>query len=283
MGFLSDVRKSLTGSGGQTTRSSTVSKPAPFTPEQDELRKIALSVGETGLENLLRSTEFQQLLFRDASFDPSRIDVAGEESAFRGVASQDELLTAELDRIRRGATPTAGQEQLINRIAEERISAGQSDIQAALRDNLRLLREELAPAAGLRPGDSPIIDRGGRLATESLRLSERLASGARGDAAQALLQFPLQSGALQSQQTQAQQGISLALQDFQNRLRSEDFQRRLAAGQLGLSLATIQPSNIGFVPPGTETTSETRGFVPSGGSGIMGGIGQGIGTLIGKS
>lgn len=251
------------------------------------MRGIAQETGELGIENLRDITDFFRSDIRDVSVaPPSRVDIAGEELTFEGLQAQRDLLQAELDRIGRGAEATPEQRELIGRIAEERISAGQADITNALQENLRLLRSELAPSIGLRPEDTPILDRGNLLARESLRESGNLVSEARAGEAAALLNFPLAESELKSSQTRGQQSINLALQDFQNRLRTEAFQRRLATGGLGLSLAGVQPSPIGFTPPGQITKSKSSGAATPGVAGesfiqFSQGFGQGLGSMIG--
>jgi len=103
--------------------------------------------------------------------------ITGQRDFIEGILAEQENLTE-------------GQKALISRAANNAISLGRGDIQTGLRDNLEILREELAPARGLRSTDSPIIDRGSKLALDSLRLEERLASNIRGAESAALIDLP---------------------------------------------------------------------------------------------
>lgn len=130
-------------------------------------------------------------------------DVRGRDT---GLRTQDqELRDIARQGIESGFAATPEQARLIEQIASGQIASGTSDIEAAFGRSLGLVREELAPSRGLRSTDSPIIDRGGVLAGENLRLQQQLISGARTQQAQNLLNFPLQAGALQQQSIAGQQ------------------------------------------------------------------------------
>ena len=214
------------------------------------------------------------------------------QEAQRSVGAQRGLLEAELQRIQRGpgvATP----EQLtaIEEARAAQVAAGEIDIERARTENLRVLREELAPRLGLRPGDTPILDRGGLIAAEALRQQGVLGNVAGQAAAQARLQFPLAASQLQSQQTQAQQTFGNALSQFQQQLNQQAFQNRLLlsqqlggigtqAGQFGLGLAGVQASpgrafgDIDAAQKLGTVTATTPGFGE-----IIGGVSGGLGAL----
>ena len=140
----------------------------------------------------------------------------------------------------------------------------------------------------MRPGDTPILDRGGLIAAEALRQQGVLGNVAGQAAAQARLQYPLAASQLQSQQTQAQQTFGNALSQFQQQLNQQAFQNRLLlsqqlggisaqAGQFGLGLATgIQPqtsafSNIAEAQQLGTVTATTPGIAQ-----VISGIGAGL-------
>lgn len=89
---------------------------------------------------------------------------------------------------------------LINEIAQQQIALGSSDIQANLEDALDQVRGVLAPSRGLRPGDSPVFEAGGRVVNEALRQQGQLVRGVRGTATQAIANRPFQRAAIQLQE-----------------------------------------------------------------------------------
>ena len=99
---------------------------------------------------------------------------------------REETLRQQFDIIQRGGVPTEAQREFFGTAAEEAIRAGRSEIEAFSQEQLRLLGQELAPSLGLRPGDSPIVDRGQLVAREATRQFGQLQSAVRGQEAQAL-------------------------------------------------------------------------------------------------
>jgi hypothetical protein len=214
------------------------------------------------------------------------------QGAQQSIGAQRGLLEAELQRIQRGpgvATP----EQLtaIEEARAAQVAAGEIDIERARTENIRVLREELAPRLGLRPGDTPILDRGGLIAAEALRQQGVLGNVAGQAAAQARLSYPLAASQLQSQQTQAQQTFGSALSQFQQQLNQQAFQNRLLlsqqlggigtqAGTFGLGLAGVQASpgrafgDIADAQQLGTVTASTPGFGE-----IIGGVAGGLGAL----
>lgn len=304
-GLFGSSQKSKTSSTSEAT-----SRPAPFTQAQLDLQGISSAQGQTQLRNLLAAMGFQGQLEGQLGVPTTDIQsqVGDQATVARTAASDrqaqlDQLFQDELDRIQGGPDATPEQQRLIGQIANERISSGTSDIQTALQESLGLLRSELAPSRGFRPEDTPIQDRGQVLARESLRLTEDLISQARADEARQLLDYPLQSSQLRGQQvrslqdvgineSQFGQNLSLALQQFQDQLRTNDLSRRLAVGEQGLNLASLGPTNVGqFSPPGVISASKSSSYGSSkgGSSGLggilgsfLGGVGQGYGATLGE-
>ncbi|GAG11022.1 unnamed protein product, partial [marine sediment metagenome] len=79
-------------------------------------------------------------------------------------ADADTLSGLALDQFSTGVSPE--QDALINQATSAAIDRGGRDIAAFQQASLRQLGEELAPSLGLRPGDTPIIDRGGQIVQE---------------------------------------------------------------------------------------------------------------------
>ncbi len=76
---------------------------------------------------------------------------------------------------------------LVNDLASEQYDLGSSDINAAYKESLGTLAQELAPARGMRGYDTPILDRGGKLAMETIRQKDQLSRGLRAQSSQQLL------------------------------------------------------------------------------------------------
>ena len=76
---------------------------------------------------------------------------------------------------------------LVNQLAESRLAAGGSDIDAAFKDALRNLGQNLAPSRGMRGYDAPILDRGQLLAMENVRQKGQLSEQVRGQSSEQLL------------------------------------------------------------------------------------------------
>lgn len=212
------------------------------------------------------------------------------DSQIRNLPIQEELLQRQLDEIRRGGRATDEQKALIGEIANRALEAGESDIGNFLQRGLGQIREELAPARGLRPTDSPMIDAGGELAMEALRQQGLLTSNIRGAQANAELNFPLNASQVYGQANQWQQQFNQGMNQFlagmrqnavQNRaqLMGQMFTAPMAAGEQGIGLINAsRPTPVSFPRNTTETTKQ------SGGGSILGGIGgflSGVGQVAG--
>lgn len=281
----------------------------PPSAEERELTQTQIELANRQLSALDTQEAFQTALFPilagDAGLIPELDDdgniisferdpefVARQEATQERIdtqaAAQDELLQLELERIRSGGAATPEQIELIKQATDAALEAGTSDISQFQREATELLREELAPSLGLRPGDTPILDRGARIATEATRQAGQLSRNLRGAEATARLNLPLAI----SQISQSQQGINLAAQEFQTRLRESAFRNRQAlltgTTSAGLGLASVAAPNIaGTLSALAATrggTSTTGGLGASIGLGIQavgaaGGLLSGIGSL----
>lgn len=241
MGFIGDLF------AGRTKQTSAVTPQ--LSGAQKSLTQKQLSLADFQLEELERQRTAQ-----DQLFDPAAAQ-----------ASEFERLLSEFTG---SATPE--QESLINEAVQKALEAGESDISRFQSQATEQLREELAPSLGLRPGDTPILDRGSRIAAESARQQGQLVSKLGLGRAASLLEFPM------------------AIQDFQSRLRSQAFANRLQLssnqGSLGLGLAGVAP-NVGAVLANQGSAGFGAGTNPAlGTSQTLGGIGalmEGVGSIAG--
>lgn len=141
-----------------------------------------------------------------------------------------------------GYAATPEQIKQIDTATQGALESGRSDLLGFQEDAVRQLREQLSPALGLRPTDTPIIDRGQLIAKEGTRQFGQLTRDLSVANANAKLNYPLTAAGVTNASAQFQQGLGLASQQFQAQL--EDSARtnrlRLLSGgtdltQLGLS------------------------------------------------
>jgi hypothetical protein len=272
-------------SSGKSTET-TVVQPAPRSEEDKRLVEQQLQLGEFRLEELKRQREFQSQFAEelrpllDLSLEQSQEALAEQR---RLAPAREELLQIALEDLRRGGQATPEQIRLIEEAGSAALERGLIDIERFETGGFRTLREELAPGLGLRPSDTPILDRGAMLAAEAERQRGGLAQLIRGGEAAARLQFPL----AQSAQTQAgalgQQNLAEATRQFQEQLRAQAFSNRLQAGAtvsgLGLGLAGTQSLVLPGQPGGGIATTTTSG---GGGLGLagIGSLAGGVGSLL---
>lgn len=185
--------------------------------------------------------------------------VAGAEQVAERLPGEFKDLFRQLDTlqsdVKRGRTASAADKALIQKAANEAIEAGLIDIERFQTEGLEEIRNVLAPSRGLRPGDSPIIDRGGLIVREGTRQAGQLVSGLRSQQAQQTLLFPLARRAadlsaigLQAEFLSGQQGFQAALRDraFQNRLLlgSALGDINFQVAQQGIGLASGIPAQV---------------------------------------
>ena len=202
---------SVTGGASDVTtergEASTTTLPGAGTAEE-LLRQLGIDVSQFQFGAIQQQGAFQDFLGGAARdlFSPEAI---GKTEALAGQAGQ---LTPE-------------EEALISQIEEQSIASGESDINRFTEEGLGLLKQEVGPSRGLRFGDAPILDRGGRLVGEGIRQQGQLQRDVRGRGAQQRLDFPLER------------------QRFQEMLRENSRRFRLGlagtAGQLGLGFAGL--------------------------------------------
>ena len=233
MNFIGDIF------AGRTTTTPRLSR------QQKTLTSQQLKLGEFQLEQLTRQR-----------------DVQGELFAKAGIAAED------FDELISGFTGAATPEQaeLINQAVSRALEAGETDIRRFQSQQTEQLREELAPQLGLRTGDTPILDRGSRIAAESARQQGQLVSQLEGQRASTLLNFPQQ------------------IQQFQSQLRQNAFLNRLNLGSAqssaGLGLAGVSTPQAGALLAGQATTGTAPAAGLAAGLGGVGGLLTGIGSII---
>lgn len=220
---------------------------------QSELEQISLEIARRQLSAIDAQTAQQQTGFDDISKLLSTLEASAAADSARQQELQpiiDEITQIQLQNLRQGTAATPEQITQIDKAISSALELGKSDISAGAQESLRLLREQLAPSLGLRPGDSPILDRGALVARESVRQQGQLVRGLEGQRAQALLNFPLAAQNLTNQTAQFTAGLATQQQAFRANLQQQAVQNRLSAsqtfGNLGLGLAGQQPAGAGL-------------------------------------
>ncbi len=258
LGFLGDIL------GARTKGTTTVA----LTKEQKALTKQQVKIGEFQLAELERQRAVQDEAFGAVEPSASAFDrFVGEQTGDTAQldAAQDELLQDMLNRIRAGGSATPEEIELINSATEQAIAAGESDITRFMKLGLEQLRDELAPQLGLRPGDTPILDRGGRVVAEGTRQQGQLVRDLRSQQFLSRLGFPLQRAQTLGTLNLGQQDLATARKEFLANLKLSAFVNRLNLAQrqtsAGLGLAgqgqpNVAPifSSVGSVSKGVDAS-----------------------------
>ena len=253
-----------------------------------------------GIADLLSGNISQLLGINPAGSGPRQVEASNLANRVNLGTAQDlggqfDAFGLGLDRlsndINRGRTASGADLRAINSAAEGALGAGLADIRSFRDEGLQSLRNELAPARGLRPGDTPIVDRGGRIVAESNRAADVLSGNIRAQAAQQQLQFPLERRAADLAGLGLQGQFATGQQQFLTALQQQAFQNRLGlAGQLGtsglnlaglgLNTANLSGRGLGntFAP---QPPSQGGGFLSEfGGIGGVGALAGGVGGLL---
>lgn len=288
------------GGGGTTVVNST---PPPSATEL-ELQQRQLDISTQQLDALKQQSAYQNKLFElagpliDAQARQIRQSII-DESTPEGQARiarrqqiQDEIDRQTLETLQAGGGATPKQKELIKQAGTAAIEAGTADITAFRDESLRAIREELAPQLGLRSTDTPILDRGGRIAEQALKQISGLVKGVRSSELQAELNFPMAQSQLFGSIADTSNALNAATASFGdslaqaaaiNRLRiaSPALQLPQVAGQLGLGLASGQSTGqalgyFGSMRAANSTQQSSR----SAGIGDFAGVAGGIGGLM---
>lgn len=202
-------------------------------------RRAATDTGAIGLADILGSRDLLSSLESTEQRDFARSQL---EESVRSRERFGELSNLEFENIGRTGQATDEEIRLIGEASDAALAAGTSDIRESTNQAFSDLRQNLAPRLGLRSSDSPIIDRGGAIARQAIRSTERLSTNIRGAQAQAQLQFPLQRGQTVSGQIGQQQNIQSSRTDVLNFLQGQALNNRLAllgtTANIGLGAAT---------------------------------------------
>ncbi len=225
------------------------SVPEP-TATEIALQEKQLELAEFQLTELRRQSDLQQEFAEGLGplLEAQTADAdAARERAERLDPIQEELLNLALEDLRQGGAATPEQIELIQQAGDAALDRGGVDIERFRTESLEALREELAPALGLRASDTPILDRGARVSAEATRQGGQLAAGVRNAEATARLNFPLAQSQLLQQSSLGLSRLTEATRQFQDQLRQQAFANRLnlqsSVGGLGLGLSTGVPFN----------------------------------------
>lgn len=206
---------------------------------------------------------------------------------------QKQVLQAQLQATLKGPGATPEQSAQIDAASKAALDSGTSDINDFQTTALQSLRNNLAPGLGLRPSDTPIVDRGQLVAKEAVRQQGQLATSLAGANAQAKLNYPLAASGVQQAGADFSANLGNAASAFQASLADAAATNRLrllssgsdAIGtgiNQGIGLVTGSRGNpLSFSRGQTTTQSSSPGL-----SSILGGIGglaSGIGALGGSA
>lgn len=192
-----------------------------------------------------------------------------------------------------GYAATPQQISLIQQATQGAYNAGAANINQQTTQGLQQLRNELAPARGLRPNDTPIVDRGAQIVSQGNAALSSLNSQLQGQAAQQQLQYPLQVGAQNLAGLGLEGQYATQQQAFLSQLQQQALQNRLSlAGALsgtGLNIAGLgtQTASIakgqpitGVQQPPSTLQNILMGLQAGGGiAGGLGGLATGIAAL----
>jgi len=251
--------------GGKNT---TVTTPAPPTARDIAFQDKQLEAVNLQIEQLRKQSDFQQSQFDrfspeiEAQFAEAKI---ARERQVELDKVLDKLLKKQVADIEQGTKATPDQLASIDASIRSATETGESDILRFQDQAVGRLSSELAPSLGLRPSDTPVVDRGGEIAEESVRQQGQLVSGLAGTRATAELNFPLAAGELQSNRLQFLQSLGESQRQFNERLSQQGFTNRLALGAnvggQGLSLAGLNAGFPNFPRGSTQTTKKGLGFM----------------------
>jgi len=184
---------------------------------------------------------------------------------------QDELMQMQLDQLRQGGRATPEQLALIKEATDRGIEAGSGDIDEATRRGVGLISDELANSRGLRLTDSPLMNEAGRLARTGMDQKASLINNLRAGQAQAALNYPLAVNQLQSSMGMGQQNLMQSSQQFQDQLRIQAHQNRLAmtgqAASSGIGLgglgSGVGANTLGSLTGVRGSQTNSTGWDPS--------------------
>lgn len=278
---------------GSSTTTQTV------TPEERAYQASQTALAQKQLDILNYQSSFQQdylnsikpLLDQQlaAAQDPVQQEIAARSNALQLQQLQDQadlaplqkqLAQKQLEDAQRGYAATPEQVAQINAATQAAQQSGESDINAFQQNSERQLAQNLAPSLGLRPTDTPIVDRGQLVAQEAQRQQGQLTSTLAQAKADAQLNYPLNAAGVSNAASQFQQSLNLSRNSFTADLANAAANNRMAligqGMQGGIGLAGAGRGNpISFSR--NTTTSTSPGFADI--LGGLGGLGTGLGAV----
>ncbi len=266
---------------GGSSQTTTVT-PAPISAEDRAFKEGSLKVQQQQLEALISQQAFQEKQF--GLVEPLlqlQVEDAqtARERALELQPIEDELIQRQLEIIRSGGAATPEQQAAIEGVRQSSLESGERDINRFQEEATGRLRSELAPSLGLRPTDSPILDRGALIGQEAVRQQGDLASNLATASANAELNFPLAANQVQGALSISQQQLASSANQFQQQLVQQAFLNRQRVvgdtGNQGLGLASI--GSGGF--PGLGTGGQISNSSSKSGGGL-GSILSGGGSLL---
>jgi len=287
--------------GSKETKSTTEVELPPPSPEELALLDQQIEIGAGQLDRIGTAEQFTQRLFQDFlpsleqlnqfSRQQSRLGANQLDLAQQITDQQGRLFDAGVENALSAGTLTPEQDRLITDATDLAIQSTLSEIGRFRDEGIGELRNELAPSLGLRPSDTPIIDRGQDIVRDANRVAGQQIGNLQSQAAQSRLRLPLdiqrQRGALIGGQQQAGQSTTnfqqtLANEAFNNRLRLTGITGNALLGTAGIgpqasTLPSLQQTRQSAATQ--TTTEEGGGFLDtlSAVGSLAGGLG-GLGT-----
>ena len=181
-----------------------------------------------------------------------------------GEGIRQKLFQKQLDLIEQGGRATEQDIADIKRAADAASAEGALALSNFAERQLIDIRDILTPSRGLRPGDTPIRDAGGRVGAEATRQFGELQQRLRTVQAQQELSLPLTRQGFTAELTGFQQNLAQAAREFQVGLRQQAFENRLRlaatrsgafANLLGVPFAGTGALQASAATRGSTTTS----------------------------
>lgn len=323
--------------GGGSSSTTVVNQPAPRSQEENDLLKQQVEIARFQLDELKKASasnsefnaflkpliELQGDILKGVAADTQsqreeqrlinertlKFQQENKEQLDRQYQTQLDLdtkqlalteksIAAQMKALENAGKPTEQETALINDAVAAALQSGEVDINRFQTDALTALAQELAPALGLKPTDTAILDRGGKIAAEALRSKSSLSADLRAAQANAGLSFPLARDQLISSISGFQQNLAESTAQFKEQLRQSALINRANLG-LGLGSPAVGQQQFGLGIAGglgginaglgnisqilragagsTTTTTGTTPFNLGGLGGLFGGLG-GLGT-----
>ena len=284
----------------QKTEGKSDTKLRAASQEERDLQSAIVKFTEAQLDQLARTsglrslgaTLFERLLEGQlgsvGQFSRTQLDQFEETLSLESQAQADqrELASIQLELIRSGFKPTQEQRDRINEIADQQIRGGTEGIIRGSQRAIDQILESLAPALGLRPGDTPIVERLGDIGEQATSEIAQLVGGAEAQRASSLLNFGPSVAGVTSQI----QATNLGTRQFQAQLQQQKFKNQILLGTsgnqiLGLS-SPVQGLSVLQQPRLAQPRTVTKGIggdirtedIATAVSSIGGGIGGGAGA-----